>query len=71
TALAMPEVQFCLHVSGGWDFFLHVTAVTPQDYYVFLMEHICGLPNVAHVESCFVMKESKAYGPLPLALLIK
>ncbi|HVW94407.1 MAG TPA: Lrp/AsnC family transcriptional regulator [Mucilaginibacter sp.] len=64
---AMPEVQFCLHVSGGWDFILHVAAPTPQDYYVYLMERICGQPNVEHVESSFVMRESKAYGSLPLS----
>ncbi|MBL4677007.1 MAG: Lrp/AsnC family transcriptional regulator [Mucilaginibacter sp.] len=62
----MPEVQFCLHVSGEWDFILHVTAATPQLYYVFLMEQICGQPNVAHVQSCFVMKECKSYSPFKL-----
>lgn len=62
----MTEVQFCLHVSGAWDFILHVTAATPQDYYIFLMEQICAQPNVEHVESSFVMKESKAYAPLTL-----
>ena len=65
-AVDMSEVQFCLHVSGGWDFILHVTAATPQDYYVFLMERICAQANVEHVESSFVMKECKSYGPLIL-----
>ncbi|WP_426582645.1 Lrp/AsnC family transcriptional regulator [Mucilaginibacter sp. R-33] len=64
TVTRMTQVQFCLHVSGGWDFILHVTATTPQAYYVFLMERICGQPNVEHVESSFVMKECKSYSPL-------
>jgi Lrp/AsnC family leucine-responsive transcriptional regulator len=62
----MPEVQFCLHVSGGWNFILHITAPTPQAYFNFIMEKITGLDNVAHVESCFVMKECKSYGPFVL-----
>jgi|ERR1700761_5663583 len=66
STMAMSEVQFVLHVSGGWDFILHITASTPQDYYLFLMERICGLPNVAHVESSFVMKECKNNGPFIL-----
>jgi Lrp/AsnC family leucine-responsive transcriptional regulator len=62
----MPEVQFCLHVSGGWNFILHITAPTPQAYFNFIMEKITGLDNVAHVESCFVMKECKSYGSFVL-----
>lgn len=65
-ALEMPEVQFCLHVSGGWNFILHVTAATPQAYFNFVMEKITGLENVAHVESCFVMKECKSFGAFEL-----
>jgi Lrp/AsnC family leucine-responsive transcriptional regulator len=62
----MPEVQFCLHVSGGWNFILHITAVTPQAYFNFLMENLCSLSNVAHVESCFVMRECKSFAPFIL-----
>lgn len=62
----MPEVQFCLHVSGGWNFILHVTAATPQDYFHFIMEKITGMDNVAHVESCFVMRECKSFAPFIL-----
>jgi len=29
----MPEVQFCLHVSVGWNFILHVAAATQQGYF--------------------------------------
>ena len=58
----LPQVQFCLHVSGEWNFILHITANTPQAYFQFIMEKITGQENVAHVESCFVMKECKSYG---------
>lgn len=63
TANTMEEVQFCLHLSGSWDFMLQITAGTPQDYYDFLMERLCNLPNVAHVESSFVLKECKSHTP--------
>ncbi|MBL4677006.1 MAG: Lrp/AsnC family transcriptional regulator [Mucilaginibacter sp.] len=62
----MPEVQFCMHVSGLWNFILHVSAVSPQAYFSFLMEKVNSLPNVAHTDSCFVMRECKTYGPLAL-----
>jgi Lrp/AsnC family transcriptional regulator, leucine-responsive regulatory protein len=63
TVTAMPEIQFCLQVSGKWDFMLHVTAATPQDYYILLMEKLCKLPNVDHVESSFVLREVKSFSP--------
>ena len=66
TAVAMDEVQSCLHLSGEWDFILHVTAETPQHYYDFLMNKLCDLPNVEHVESSFVLKESKSFSPFKL-----
>jgi Lrp/AsnC family leucine-responsive transcriptional regulator len=66
-AMALSQVQSCLHVSGCWDFILQVTAVTPQSYYIFLMEEICSLPNVAHVESSLVLRESKSHGAFELA----
>jgi Lrp/AsnC family leucine-responsive transcriptional regulator len=66
--LGMPEVQFCLHVSGGWNFILHVTAATPQAYFHFIMEKITGMDNVAHVESCFVMRECKSFAPFCLSI---
>jgi len=64
--LDMPEVQCCLHVSGGWNFILHISAPTPQAYFNLVMEKITGLENVAHVESCFVMKECKSFGAFEL-----
>lgn len=64
SALSMPEVQFLLHVSGEWNFILHISAVSPQEYFRFLMSHINQLKNVAHVESSFVLKECRTCGEL-------
>ncbi|WP_448698156.1 Lrp/AsnC family transcriptional regulator [Mucilaginibacter sp. AW1-3] len=65
-AMAIPQVQACLHVTGKWDFILQVTAASPQAYYVFVMDRICDRPNVAKVETSMVMKEAKCFGPLVL-----
>jgi len=62
----LPEVHFLLHVSGGWNFILHVTATTPQAYFTFIMEHINSLGNIGGMESCFVMKECKSFAPYSL-----
>jgi len=66
TVSEISEVQFCLHLSGKWDFLLQVTAETPQSYYDFLMDKLCNMPNVAHVESSFVLKECKSFSPFNL-----
>ncbi|MBB5396674.1 Lrp/AsnC family transcriptional regulator [Mucilaginibacter sp. AK015] len=65
-ACTMTEVQACFHVSGDWNFILLVAARTPQAYFTFLMGQINSLPNVAHTDSAFVMKEAKIQGPLPI-----
>lgn len=59
----MPEVQSCLLVTGNFNFLLHVSAATPQEYSVFLMEKICSMRNVKYTESLFTLKECKANGP--------
>ncbi|MCR8556978.1 Lrp/AsnC family transcriptional regulator [Mucilaginibacter sp. BJC16-A38] len=62
----LPEVQYLLHVSGGWNFILHVTARTPQAYFTFIMEHINSLGNIGGMESCFVLRECKSGGAFVL-----
>jgi len=62
----MPEVQACLLVTGNFNFLLQVSAATPQEYSVFLMEKICSRGNVKYTESLFTLKECKANGPFVL-----
>lgn len=62
----LPEVQYLLHVSGAWNFILHVTARTPQAYFTFIMEHINSLGNIGGMESCFVLRECKSGGAFVL-----
>jgi DNA-binding Lrp family transcriptional regulator len=62
----LPEVQYLLHVSGGWNFILHVRDATPQAYFTFIMDHINSLGNIGCMESCFVMRECKSDGAFNL-----
>lgn len=62
----LDQVQCCFQLAGPWDFLLHVTASTQQEYHDFLMGRICELPNVRQVESSFVLDECKSFGPFSL-----
>lgn len=62
----LPGVQSIFVVSGHWNFILHVTAKTPQEYFSFLMENISSLSYVAQTDSAFVLKECEVFQPLPL-----
>lgn len=62
----LPEVQQVWVVSGDWNFVLHVSARSPHEYFVFLMEKISSLPYVGQTESAFVLRDSKAFTPYQL-----
>ena len=62
----LSEVQQVWVVSGDWNFVLHVTAKSPNEYFVFLMEKISSLPYVGQTESAFVLQDGKAYTPYVL-----
>lgn len=62
----LPEVQLCLHLSGAYDFILHVIVSDTQAYHDFLVNKLCKLAHVTHVESSFVLRECKMYGPYQL-----
>ncbi len=64
----IPEVQFMLHVSGAWNYVLHVTAATPQAYHSWIMEHITCHNFIINTESAFLLKDCKSYGPLKVVL---
>lgn len=62
----MPEVQSCYLISGNWNFIMHVTAATPQDYAAWIFEKILCYSYIADVESAYLMRESKRFGPIPI-----
>jgi DNA-binding Lrp family transcriptional regulator len=55
----MAEVELCMLISGSWNFVLHVNAVTPQSYAVWLLNNILSEDFVGMVESAYLMRESK------------
>jgi Lrp/AsnC family leucine-responsive transcriptional regulator len=62
----LDQVQFCLHLSGEYDFLLQVTLCDAQEYEQFLDTKLCVLPMVERVQSSFVLKEVKTFSALPL-----
>jgi Lrp/AsnC family leucine-responsive transcriptional regulator len=64
----LDEVQFCLHLSGEYDFLLQVTLRDPQEYEEFLDSKLCALPVVEKVQSSFVLRECKTLAALPLVV---
>jgi Lrp/AsnC family leucine-responsive transcriptional regulator len=61
---AMPEVQSCYMVSGSWNYIIHVMAATPQSYALWIHQHILDSSNVDDIESAYLMKECKKFGPI-------
>jgi Lrp/AsnC family leucine-responsive transcriptional regulator len=59
----LPEVQLCMQLSGVCDFILHIAQPGAQEYHHFLMNQVCSLPEVAHVQTSFVLQEFKFYTP--------
>jgi Lrp/AsnC family leucine-responsive transcriptional regulator len=56
---AVPQVQFCCHLAGKWDFVIFFAVMDPQAYNDWLMEELTNWPDV---ESSFVLEEVKWYG---------
>jgi Lrp/AsnC family leucine-responsive transcriptional regulator len=59
----LPEVQLCLHLSGGFDFMVHVSIPDTQTFHDFLMNKLCNEQHVSRVETSFVLKECKVHSP--------
>ncbi|MXV49955.1 AsnC family transcriptional regulator [Pedobacter sp. HMF7647] len=66
TITTYEEVMECYHISGTYDFILKVAACDLAAYHQFLMDKIFSSGAIAHVESSFVMKESKMETAIPL-----
>ena len=63
----LMEVQFCLHLSGEFDFLLMITLCDAQEYEEFLDSKLLEMPIVERIQSSFVLKECKTMAALPLA----
>ncbi|HEY4150733.1 MAG TPA: Lrp/AsnC family transcriptional regulator [Chitinophagaceae bacterium] len=61
-----PEVQVVLHLSGEYDYLLHVSLRDPAEYEDFLEQKLCNLPMVDKVHSSVVLKEYKMDAAIPI-----
>ena len=62
----MPEVITCFHLSGAYDFIIHVALTDMKAYHDFLMHKLFHLPEIETVNTCFVIKECKVNSPYRL-----
>jgi Lrp/AsnC family leucine-responsive transcriptional regulator len=56
----MPEVCNCYHISGMFDFLLHIAVKDMQDYHDCLVNTLCTLDCIKEVRTFFVLDESGA-----------
>ena len=54
--VALPEVVFCHHITGNYDYFLHVEVADLSAYADFHANRLAGLPTGATVTSYITMK---------------
>ncbi len=55
----LPEVTECFNTSGSYDYLLKVRTRDMGHYQQFIMQHLGNIPNIASIESTFVMSEVK------------
>jgi len=63
---AMPEVQECHMVAGGFDYLIKLRVTDMTAYRRFLGERISALPAVSRTHTYFVMEEVKSSQELPI-----
>ena len=63
------EVRECYHLSGLYDFQLKISVRDMPAYNNFLTQKIASLPNLIHIQSYFVINESKFETSLRLELI--
>ena len=64
--MAMPEVQECHLVSGGFDYLVKARVAGMEAYRQFLSEVILPLPGVRETHTYAVMEEVKTGSALPV-----
>lgn len=57
--LKMEEVTECYYVAGNYDFLLKIVIDNMATYQNFVITKLSTLPNVANVQSTFIMSELK------------
>lgn len=57
--IKLEEVVQCQHIAGDMDYLLFVEVKDMDAYQVFLRTKLASIPNIANVQSSFVMKSLK------------
>jgi Lrp/AsnC family transcriptional regulator, leucine-responsive regulatory protein len=60
-----PEVMECFQMTGTFDFILRVSTIDMEAYHIFYRK-LATLPNIATVQSFFVLSETKSDTAYPL-----
>jgi DNA-binding Lrp family transcriptional regulator len=55
----LKEIASCFHIAGGYDYSLLIEVKNMEQYERFLKERLASIPNIANVQSSFVMSQVK------------
>jgi Lrp/AsnC family leucine-responsive transcriptional regulator len=55
----LSEVEACFHIAGNYDYLLQTRVHDMQEYQFFLKSKLAAIPNIANVQSSFVMTTLK------------
>ena len=55
----LMEVSACYHIAGNYDYLLSIEVRDMDEYQLFLKEKLASIPNIANVQSSFVMSAIK------------
>lgn len=55
----LNEVSACFHIAGNYDYLLTIEVGDMDEYQQFLKEKLASIPNIANVQSSFVMSTLK------------
>ncbi len=55
----LKEVSACYHIAGDFDYSLFIEVTDMEEYQVFLKQKLANIPNIANVQTAFVMSTLK------------
>ncbi|KZX60525.1 leucine-responsive transcriptional regulator [Halioglobus sp. HI00S01] len=64
---ALPQVESCHMVAGGFDYLLKIRCADMQDYQQFLGEHLGAIPMISQTHTYVVIEEVKNETAIPVA----
>jgi Lrp/AsnC family leucine-responsive transcriptional regulator len=56
----LHEVNSCYHIAGNYDYLLSIEVKDMDEYQDFLKQKLASIPNIANVQSSFVMSTLKS-----------